>query len=205
VILNQIEPRDARIAYLLERNFPFVTHGRSDWCREHPYFDFDNTRFGEIAMEELARRGRRNVLLVAPPMVQNYAQNLHDGVSRVAAARGIRFQLLLGATSTSANAAVEAAVGAALACDPTIDAAITTSTIACVAVVAAAEDAGRVIGDDLDLFSKESLPFLKRFRRGILSVHEDVATAGAFLARAAMQRIAEPGRPPMQGLETPRF
>jgi LacI family transcriptional regulator len=205
VILNQIQPRDPRVAYLMQKGFPFATHGRSDWGADHPWFDFDNTRFGEIGIEEMAARGRRRIAMVAPPQAQNYAQNMIEGAGRRAAERGIGFVVLEGATSDSPSQSVETAMRAALAEDPAIDGVISASTTACMAVVAAAEDGGRVIGADLDLYSKEAIPFLKRFRRGILSVHEDVATAGAFLARAAMQRIAEPTRPPMQGLETPRF
>jgi LacI family transcriptional regulator len=205
VILNQIQPRDPRVAYLMQKGFPFATHGRSDWGPDHPWFDFDNTRFGEIGIEEMAARGRRRIAMVAPPQAQNYAQNMIEGARRRAEERGIEFLVLEAVTSDAGSQAIETAVRAALAADPAIDGLISASTTACMAVVAAAEDGGRVIGADLDLFSKEAIPFLKRFRRGILSVHEDVATAGAFLARAAMQRIAEPQLPPMQGLETPRF
>jgi LacI family transcriptional regulator len=189
----------------MQKGFPFATHGRTDWHRDHPWFDFDNTRFGEIGVEQLAARGRRNIAMVAPPMAQNYAQNMVAGATAVAGRLGVRFHALQGVSSDSPSTDIEAAMKAALGADPGIDGLISASTTACMAVVAAAEDLGRCIGEDIDLFAKEAIPFLKRFRRGILSVHEDVSTAGAFLARAAIQRIADPGRPPMQGLETPRF
>lgn len=205
LILNQIEPRDARVAWLLERDFPFVTHGRSIWGDRHPWFDFDNTRFGEIAGDELARRGRRNVLIVAPPMRQNYARNLVDGASRRCAAAGTLCRVAEGMTSDDASALIEARMAEELIRDPGIDGVISASTTACMAVVAAIEDSGRRLGSDVDLFSKEAMPFLRRFRREILSVHEDVATAGAFLARAAIQRVASPGLPPMQALDRPTF
>jgi LacI family transcriptional regulator len=205
VILNQIEPRDPRVAWLMERGFPFATHGRTQWCDRHPWFDFDNGRFGEIAAEELIRRGRRTLLIVAPPLAQNYAQNMVEGVGRVARAAAVRVQVLADATSDDPNARVEARTAAALRADPGIDGIISASTTACMATVAAAEDCGRVIGADIDLFSKEALPFLARVRRPILTVSEDVARAGAFLARAAMQRVADPAAPPMQDLEVPEF
>ncbi|MCR8726433.1 LacI family transcriptional regulator [Frigidibacter sp. ROC022] len=205
LILNQIEPRDPRIAWLLERGFPFATHGRSVWGDRHAWFDFDNTRFGEIACEELARRGRRNVLIVAPPMGQNYAQNMVDGATRQCAASGITCRVAEGVTSDDTSAHIQSRMAEELTRDPGIDGVISASTTACMAVVAAVEDSGRKVGADVDLFSKEAVPFLRRFRREILAVHEDVATAGAFLAKAAMERVADPNKPPMQGLETPTF
>ncbi|MEL6103871.1 MAG: LacI family DNA-binding transcriptional regulator, partial [Pseudomonadota bacterium] len=45
IILNQTEYRDTRIRYLMERGFPFATHGRSMWSKRHAYFDFDNEAF----------------------------------------------------------------------------------------------------------------------------------------------------------------
>ena len=35
VIFNQTTPDDPRIAYLMERGFPFATHGRSKWADQH--------------------------------------------------------------------------------------------------------------------------------------------------------------------------
>lgn len=205
VILNQIEPRDPRLAYLMQHDFPFATHGRSDWCDSHPYFDFDNGRFGEIGIEQFASRGRKSVLVVAPPLHQNYGQNLVNGVKRRAGKLGLQVAILSGATSDSPGAETEAAFAHHIAAHPDTDAVICASTTAAMAVVAQAEDIGLVIGEDLDVFSKEAIAFLRRFRRAILTVNEDVSEAGSFLARAVMQRIADPTKPPMQGLQTPEF
>ena len=71
VILNQIQPNDPRVAYLMERNLPFATHGRTIWSDKHPYYDFDNKAFGVIAVQQLAARGRKNIFVIAPPGSQN--------------------------------------------------------------------------------------------------------------------------------------
>ena len=70
VILNHIQPRDPRVAYLLEQGFPFTTHGRTDWCDRYPYFDFDNAAFGQICVERLVAWQRSNIIVIAPPMDQ---------------------------------------------------------------------------------------------------------------------------------------
>ena len=203
VILNQIEPRDPRVAYLLDRDFPFATHGRSDWGDRHAWFDFDNRRFGEIGVRVLAARGRRTLAMVAPPLAQAYAGHMIDGARVAAAQAGVAFRVLAGVTSDDPGTAIEHRLAAELAADPALDGILSASTTACMVAVGAAEAAGRRIGGDIDLFAKEALPFLHRVRREILAVPEDVAAAGAFLAHAAMRRIAEPSLPPMQGLERP--
>ncbi|MEO8530544.1 MAG: LacI family transcriptional regulator [Deltaproteobacteria bacterium] len=205
IILNQTQPNDPRVAWLMEKGFPFATHGRTNWCDSHPYFDFDNARFAELGVERLGARGRKHILMLAPRMDQNYAKDMVNGAQSMGRKLGVHVEILKSVSSDDGSIAAEAAVREALAADPTIDGVITASTTTCMSACAAAEDLGRVVGQDIDLFSKEAIPFLKRFRRDIQCVQEDVATAGAFLARAALKRISDPMALPMQGLDSPKL
>ena len=58
VIFNMTKPADERVAYLLKKQFPFVTHGRTKWADQHAYYDYDNTAFIGVALNRLAKRGR---------------------------------------------------------------------------------------------------------------------------------------------------
>ena len=204
VILNQIEPEDPRVAYLMEKQFPFATHGRSKWADIHPYYDFDNHAFGYQAMEALHARGRRNVMVVAPPLAQSYSQHLVEGLRVCALKYDILLHVVPGITSdeTDIPKLIEA-VRAALATRPTTDAIATASTTAAIASVAALEQSGMTLGGDIDVMSKEAIPFLKLFRSEILTLPEAVGTAGEFLAKAALNAIQNPTAPPMQYLEVP--
>ena len=71
------------------------------------------------------------------------------------------------------------------------------------AVVAAAEAAGRRLGRDLDIVSKEAVPFLRFFRNEIIVVHEDVKEAGRYLARALIRAIECKDEPVQQHLDIP--
>ena len=55
IIFSRTEPQDARVRYLHERGFPFATHGRTEMGIEHPFFDFDNARYGELAVGAAGR------------------------------------------------------------------------------------------------------------------------------------------------------
>lgn len=204
IILNQIQPDDERIDYLIQHDFPFATHGRSNRSAEFPFFDFDNDEFARIGIRKLAARGRSNVLLIAPPLPQTYAQHIVHGATDEARRLGVTLHLLSTATSDSVSSEVAKAVTDMLASNPEIDGIHCASTIAAMAAVSGAEDSGRTLGNDIDIFAKEAVPFLQRFRREILTVSEDVSQAGSFLARAVIQRIADPSTPPMQGLEVPK-
>ena len=203
VIFNQVRPQDPRVAYLMEKGFPFATHGRSDWAEQHPYYDFDNNAFGRLATQQLARRGRKSILLIAPPQAQNYAQHMISGVRDTAAQEGIALTLADKVTSDSASQDVVTYVADILRADPTIDAIVCASTSSAMAAVAGLEQHGATVGQQIDVFAKEAIPFLKLFRADILAISEKVGTAGQFLGQAAIQAIRDPDAPPMQHLEIP--
>jgi LacI family transcriptional regulator len=203
VIMNRIQPDDPRIRYLTEHKVPFVTHGRSNHSQDHSYFDFDNTAFGTIAVTRLAARGRSRLLMVAPPVWQTYAQHMIEGARAAAATCGVEVEVLDTATSDDPNAHVHEAVRQRLAQGLPVDGLICGSMTSTMAAVAGIEDQGLVLARDIDVFAKEGAPFLRLFRKDILTAKEDVGRAGTFIAQAAIKAINEPDAPPMQGLEVP--
>lgn len=203
MVINQTKPDDPRVRYLAEHQFPFATHGRTDMGISHPYFDFDNEAYGRIGAQELARRGRKRLLLIAPPRSHTYSGHMITGFAHEAAAQGASFEITDDVTSDSGAKAIEAAVEARMTRDPRIDGIVCGSTNAAMASVSAAENAGLVIGRDYDLVAKEAIPFLKRFRKEIIVISEDVSRAGSFLARAVMAAIERRAPEEGQGLETP--
>lgn len=203
IIMNRIQPRDPRIDYLLRERFPFAAHGRSDWRTRHSWFDFDNQAFGRLAIEQLGARGRREILAIAPPMDQNYAQDMRDGMQAAAAARNMRVSIHPDVHSDSQSEVIAAATADWIGAAPGTDGVICASTTAAMSAVAGLESRRRTIGQEVDLVAKEAVDFLTIFRPGILAVTEDVVRAGRFLAQAAIRAVEAPDEPPQQGLEVP--
>lgn len=203
IILNQIEPEDVRIAYLMERKFPFATHGRSNWADSHPYYDFDNGAFGQFAIDLLASRGRKSILAVAPPQRQSYGVHLVNGLQGAADSNNQTLNVLDNVSSDDPPGPVIEQVTAYLRAHPETDAIVAASTTSAMASVGALESLGMTVGQEIDVLSKEATPFLQLFRANILSMSESVGEAGDFLAKAAIQAIREPDLPPMQFLEVP--
>lgn len=204
VIFNQTLPEDTRVAYLMERGFPFATHGRTIWSDQHAYYDYDNGAFGRIGVEMLADRQRKNLLLIAPPLKQNYAIEMANGALVAAKSRGVTLRIADGVTSDSPSADIRAFVAAEVSRDPSIDGIICASATGTMATVAGMESEGFDVGTDIDVFSKEAIPFLNFFREKLIVVEEDISATGAFLAKAVIRAIREPDAPPMQHLEVPK-
>ncbi len=203
VIFNQTRHEDPRVAYLRSVGFPFATHGRTVWSHEHAYYDYDNAAFGALGVAELAARGRRNILLVAPPTEQRYGRDMIIGAETKGREHGVEVRVLSGATSDDAMQETEVAIDAHIASGAKLDGLICGSNASSIAAMSSVERAGLVLGDTVDLFSKEVVPLLRRIRPSILTVHEDLGETGNFLARAAMAAVLSPEKPPMQFLEVP--
>ncbi len=203
VILNQTKPDDPRVRYMRERNFPFATHGRTDMGIDHAYFDFDNEAFARLAVRSFVQRGRKRLLLIAPPRSHLYARHMTLGFSDEAALHGLPFELADKVTSDSGGEAVDEAVATRFAAPNPPDGILVGSTTAAMSSIAGAERSGRVLGRDFDVVAKEAIALLRRFRREAIIIKEDVGRAGEFLARALVAEIEK--RPPAdrQGLEVP--
>lgn len=203
VILNQTQPEDARVRYLADKGFPFATHGRTNMGLEHAWFDYDNAAYGRLAVAALVGQGARSIVMIAPPLEQNYAHHMIDAARTECAARGVAFRVENQTTSDSPNEHVRTCVARRLKENPEVDAYVTGSPNSAMAVTAAIEATGRRLGRDMFLFTKEAVPLMGLFRPEILTVFEDVTRAGRFLARATMQAIRDPAAPPMQALDVP--
>lgn len=203
IIFNQIMPKDPRVEYLMERKFPFATHGRGDMRDKHAWADFDNDVFGRVAVRALVKRGRRNLRLICPPLNHSYGADTARGALAEAAELGITLKLFDEVTSDSLSPDIHDTVARALTVDPTIDGIISGSTGATMAAIAGMEQVGFDVGTDIDVFAKEAIRFLKNFRPKILVIEEDVGYVGEFLAQAAMAAVKSPKAPPMHWLQTP--
>lgn len=203
IILNQTKPDDPRVRYMTERGFPFATHGRTDMGIDHPYFDFDNEAFARLAVRTLAGRGRKRLLLIAPPRSHLYARHMVWGFSDEAALLGIPFELADKVTSDSPGEAIDDAISARFAQPNPPDGFVLGSTTAAMSSIAGAERAGGVLGRDFDVVAKEAIAVLRRFRRETIIIKEDVGRAGEFLARALVAEIEKRAPGARQGLEQP--
>ncbi|MEO1307646.1 MAG: substrate-binding domain-containing protein, partial [Pseudomonadota bacterium] len=203
IIMNQIRPEDPRVSYLMERGFPFATHGRTTWSKDHAFYDYDNHAFAQSAVELMLSRGRSNLALLAPPADQSYSMEMIKGFSAAATAAGATFEVIKNLTSDDHNSKIVDYFREFRGPDPRFDGLVFGSANACMAAAAGLEQGGYTLGKDVDVTTKEAIPFLGQFRPAILTYAEDAWAAGDFLARAAIKRIEQPDEAPMQFLEQP--
>lgn len=203
IVLNRVMPDDPRVKYLLERDFPFVTHGRTFSGWEHPYFDFDNYEFGAESIRELARRGRRNIALLLPPADQSYGRSMREGAIDAGEETGVNLRFIETATSEADFPTLNSALSGCFAGPDRPDGLLTGSASAAMAAIALLEAQGLEVGKDVAVATKDTSGFLREYRKDVIVFRENIRRAGGYIAEAIVRRIDQPELPPMQELDRP--
>lgn len=203
VIFSRTEPQDARVRYLHERGFPFATHGRTEMAIEHPYFDFDNAAYAQIAVDRLAARGRRRLALLPPPTHLTFARHMAAGFLAGVDKHDAEEIPVHGVDIDSPPAAIRAEIARLMSARRRPDGLVCASAAAAIAAISAAEGIGLAIGRDFDVAVKESFDLMRQFRREIEVVHEDFRAAGAGLARAVLRTIEGAPATELQVIDAP--
>jgi LacI family transcriptional regulator len=198
-----MEPDDPRVRYMTERGFPFATHGRTDMGVVHPFHDFDNHSFALEAVRKLASVGRRKLALLAPPSSLTYhyhtVNGFADGLIETGAT-GIPFNSI---NIDNSIDQIRAHAADLMRRKNRPDGIVSSAGAATLAVVGGIEDAGLVVGRDVDVVSKQSTPLLHLFRPAIFVVNEDFRLAGRELARSVLRWIDGADPKGLQSLSVP--
>lgn len=189
VIISRIAPDDPRVRLMTDRNMPFATHGRTDMGIAHPYHDFDNEAFVYQAVEKLASRGRKRIAFLPPPGTLSFYLHSRTGFERGLAAFDLT-EVSMGRISTEASLdSIRAYAETLMRSTNAPDGIISISGSSTIALIAGVEAAGKKLGQDVDLVSKQSAEFLNWIRPEIYTVNEDVRQSGRELAKAVIARI----------------
>jgi LacI family transcriptional regulator len=205
LIFTHTQPRDERVRYLLERDFPFICHGRTKLDEPHPFYDFDNERFTVDAVNRLRERGRKRLLLVAPLPNLTCSGHMREGFYRAIADAGVEGEVLAGVhlDSDPAEFRLEAK---RLASGPNApDGIICANETRSLALVAGLQDGGLTVGKDIDVIGKDTSDLLDHVTPSIDSFYEDLIFAGEELARLLLIRIAGATLDKLQTIAEPRF
>lgn len=204
VIITHTSPRDPRVQLLIDRNFPFVSHGRTEFYSPHPYHDFHSEDFARLAVERMAALGAKRVVMVVGRETTNNHHNIVTAYHRAGAVLGIDTRVVAHKTDRAASAAMRQ-FGRELAHgDVRPDGIICDSELRSICMISGLEDEGIVVGRDLHFICKQTTDLLPTLYPAMDTIEEDVVAAGEELARLLLRRIA--GEPPevLQTLSEPK-
>jgi LacI family transcriptional regulator len=192
IVLSRTKPNDLRVRYLLEHNFPFVTHGLTELATPHASVDFDNQTFAELAVNRLMHKGRRRLLLIGAAPGLTYQSHLENGFARGLARNGLT------APESAAQFHLETpldvlrqGIHRRFTEKQPPDGIVCAGELATLAVTAGIRDAGLTPGIDVDIVAKQSSAVLDYTDPPIDSYFEDIVMTGKLLGSTLLQVIRE--------------
>lgn len=190
VIFSKAETYDERIRFLLDNDFPFVSHGRSQWPEPHPFVDFDNETYAYQAVLHLAEKGVRKVSIVLPDSALTYTEHLRSGIARGAQDAGIAYEYAPDVNLSSATDAIRNYVVKRAKRPGGPDGYVCASEISALAVIGGLTDAGLKVGETAHVITKQNSPLFMQFQPGAETVQEDFIVSGRNLGATLLRRIS---------------
>lgn len=204
VVFARTEARDPRVAYLLQADFPFVTHGRTD-LGPHAWHDYDNTAFAALAVERLAQKNRKRLLLIPPAPQYSFAKHMMQGFQMALDKHGVEGIIPDGFNLNSTVDQMYESISRHLKDPNPPDGIICPGEIAAMTALAAVDDHGFSLGREIDLLAKQTSRVFDMHRPRIETIYEDIEEAGRSVARALLDQIEGAPMAKLQTLQAPEI
>lgn len=197
LILTLTQAADARVAALQARGVPFVTFGRTELPRPHPFYDFDDADFAYRATRLLIARGCRRPALVCQAGPALYNQHRRNGFSHALAEAGLPYAVgrIVGQNDI---AAVRRLVRGA---EPP-DGMVCDNEVSALATMTALREEGRQIGRDIHMTTLETSALPSLLSPPIPGFFQDLHRAGWMCADFLLRSLAGEDARDLQLVET---
>ncbi|SNY94131.1 transcriptional regulator, LacI family [Cohaesibacter sp. ES.047] len=193
LVLTRTQNFDERIRYLLEKNFPFVSHGRTDFSTPHHFVDFDNEAFAYQAVQRLADKGRSKLAIILPQAHYTFHQHMRYGFMRAIRESGLQAIIPEEVTLDSTQEQVDSWLRHLLEDETTrdVDGFICPGEASYLALYSALRAVGRTRGEDYDVVVKCNHRILEQIDPGIDRVHEEIGEAGRQMGEILIDQLRD--------------
>lgn len=199
VIITHTGARDRRVQLMMDHDFPFVSHGRTEFFTPHAFHDFHSEAFTELAVERLVAVGARDILISVGDGTTNNYHNIVRTFERAIARLGVSGRVVVQDGIRPASAEMRQ-FGRDLADRPDRpDGLICDSETRAISILCGLEDGGVLLGRDIHFICKQTSDILSTVFPNVDTIEEDVYAAGLELTRLLLRRIEGE---PAEGLQT---
>lgn len=190
MIMDLTRPQDERVRYLLERDVPFVTFGRTELYTPHAYFDIDNEDAAYQATALLIRRGHRRIALIDGELEYLFCRQRLAGYRRALAEAGLSFDE--GLTSHADRDADRSAqtVQHMLAFDRPPTGYVCVNEVVTLGILHGLSTAGFQAGDGVDVVSREGTRLSAYLPWRVSTCYYPLSLAGERLASFLLRLLA---------------
>ena len=198
VIFTRTAPFDDRVRFLLEHDFPFVCHGRTEFSEPHAWVDYDNEAFAFVAAMRLVEKGCRKICAILPPETLTFHQHLRYGLMRAVRATGVEFHIPSEVTLESPMEDISAWAAAMSQTRACPDGFVCPGEASYLAIRGAFAAREKRPGAGFHAVAKSISGVLSQIDPQTDMIHENVETAGRLMAQHLLTRMGEPDVPPPQ-------
>jgi DNA-binding LacI/PurR family transcriptional regulator len=194
VIVMETLLHDSRVSALIERNFPFVTIGRTGAEREHGWVDLDYAGLVTRGVEKLHALGHRDIALVNRP--QELLDREYGPAFRAAEAfdKAVVELELDGVAwcCDDDDEAAPACVDSIFAAAPAVTAILTINERSLTGVVTALLERGRRVPQDVSVLAIASARNATSLRPMVSAAEVPTEQMGRNAVEALLRRLADP-------------
>lgn len=203
VIVTHSKPHDSRVQLMIDAGFAFVTHGRTAFATPHAFHDFHAEAFASMAVQRLASKGCKRVMLVVGDDSTTNHHNIVTAFTAAATQAGLEARVMHGTRGLPPAELRRMALELARQGDRP-DGILCDSEMRTIALASGLQEGGLRPGTDVQLIYKQTSDILPILFPTLDSIREDVFAAGGELTRLLLQRIdgADPAR--LQTLAEPQ-
>lgn len=205
VIITHTGPLDRRVQLLMESDFPFVSHGRTEFFTPHPFHDFHSEVFAAETAERLVAKGCKDLMLViGDDSTTNYA-NIVRAFERTAAKLGVKSRVVHHKTAASASEELREFGREIATRADRPDGILCDSELRSISLLRGLEEGGASLGKDIQFICKQTSGIVPTIFPGIETVEENVFAAGVELTQLLLRRIDGEPAEKLQTLSEPVF
>ncbi|MFC0397903.1 LacI family DNA-binding transcriptional regulator [Paraburkholderia rhizosphaerae] len=196
LLFGRTRRQDERIAYLVEREIPFVAFGRSETSNAFPYVDIDSRVVGRSGCGRFIALGHRRIALVHAPEYLTFSHLERAGYEEALRGAGIAIDpTLCIETSISEPAGADAARRLLELPDPP-SAILAGHDLIAMGVMRGITETGRTPGRDIGVIGSDDDPIGRYIQPSLTTFSADTRRAGKRMAEMLLERLA--GTPPQQ-------
>jgi LacI family transcriptional regulator len=194
LLFGRTRRRDERIAYLLERDIPFVAFGRSETSSDFSYVDIDHHVVGRAGCARFIALGHRRIALIHAPEYLMFSHLEHQGYSEALRAAKIRYDKSLCVEAAISEEGGAEAARRLLALPDPPTAIVCGHDLIALGVLRGIAETGRTPGRDVGVIGGDNHPIGRYVQPALTTFSAETHRAGKRMAEMLLARLA--GTPP---------
>ncbi len=205
VIFSGIMAQDARVDYLVEQGFPFVTLGRCRQPMEYAHVDVDSEWAAYAATARLLAGGHRAIALINPDPKLSYALDRIDGYHRAYAEAGLApVEGLIAAGDLTTYFGKSSAIALrATTAPPTGFVCVNESTA--LGVLAGLRELGLTAGQDVSVIAYDDINASAYFAPPLTTFYQPIEDLGRRLGEFLLRLLAGEAPAALKELTRPQL